>query len=132
MSHRKRRTRHLLGRGDQETGQHFFGKVPGISMCGIRPARWQAERLSWAGRLAGRSSPGFATAGTLYTKDAGSFKVFWQAQLFLPISAPRPKTMVLVYDLRGPGEISAPSRIEIGLSYRRRRGLLPATIGWRH
>ena len=44
--------------------------------------------------------------GTLYTKDAGSFKVYWQGpSLGYDFGAEGSKTMVLVYDLRSPGEI---------------------------
>ena len=75
--------------------------------------------------------------GTLYTKDAGSFKVFWQGpSLGYDFGAEGSKTMVLVYDLAQPGRDlqHLPGRRWIGLSYRRRRALpfSPATMScWR-
>jgi len=44
--------------------------------------------------------------GTLYTKDAGSHKVYWQGpSVGYDFGAEASKTMVLVYDLHSPGEI---------------------------
>ena len=44
--------------------------------------------------------------GTLYTKDAGDHRVYWQGpSLGYDFGAEGSKTMVLVYDLRSPGEI---------------------------
>ena len=44
--------------------------------------------------------------GTLYTKDAGNHRVYWQGpSVGYDFGAEGSKTMVLVYDLRSPGEI---------------------------
>jgi hypothetical protein len=44
--------------------------------------------------------------GTLYTKDAGDQKVYWQGpSLGYDFGGDGSKTMVLVYDLQSPGEI---------------------------
>jgi hypothetical protein len=44
--------------------------------------------------------------GTLYTKDAGVHKVYWQGpSVGYDFGADGSKTMVLVYDLQSPGEI---------------------------
>jgi len=44
--------------------------------------------------------------GTLYTKDAGNQRVFWQGpSVGYDFGAEGSKTMVLVYRLRSPGEI---------------------------
>ena len=46
--------------------------------------------------------------GTLYTKDAGDHRVYWQGpSIGYDFGAEGSKTMVLVYDLQSPGEIFA-------------------------
>lgn len=44
--------------------------------------------------------------GTMYTKDAGSFPIYWQGpSIGFDIGAAGSKTMILVYNLRDPDEI---------------------------
>jgi len=94
----------------KETGQHFFGKV---SMGFAHAVEYTFQRAGRPnGYILGEEAGGAFIAGlrygegTLYTKDAGSLKVFWQGpSLGYDFGAEGSKTMVLVYDLRSPGEI---------------------------
>jgi hypothetical protein len=44
--------------------------------------------------------------GTLYTKDAGSFPVYWQGpSIGFDVGAAGSKTMILVYNLRDPSDV---------------------------
>ena len=94
----------------KETGQHFFGKVSMGFAHVVEYAFQRAGRPN--GYILGEEAGGAFIAGlrygegTLYTKDAGSLKVFWQGpSLGYDFGAEGSKTMVLVYDLRSPGEI---------------------------
>ncbi len=94
----------------KETGHHFFGK---ISMGFARVVEYAFQRAGRPnGYILGEEAGGAFIAGlrygegTLYTKDAGSFKVYWQGpSLGYDFGAEGSKTMVLVYDLRSPSEI---------------------------
>ena len=66
--------------------------------------------------------------GTLYTKDAGDHRVYWQGpSLGYDFGAEGSKTMVLVYDLRSPGEIfnTYGGRRRLRLFHRRRGHYFP-------
>jgi hypothetical protein len=72
----------------KEAGHRFFGRV---SMDLARVIEYAFQRYG---------------EGTLYTKDAGDHRVYWQGpSLGYDFGAEGSKTMVLVYDLRSPGEI---------------------------
>ena len=94
----------------KETGHRFFGKV---SMGFAHVVEYSFQRAGKPnGYILGEEAGGAFIAGlrygegTLYTKDAGSFKVYWQGpSLGYDFGAEGSKTMVLVYDLRSPGEI---------------------------
>ncbi len=93
-----------------ETGHRFFGKV---SMGFARVVEYTFQRSGRPnGYILGEEMGGAFVAGlrygegTLYTKDAGQHRVFWQGpSLGYDFGAEGSKTMVLVYDLRSPGEI---------------------------
>lgn len=93
-----------------ETGHRFFGKV---SMGFARVVEYTFQRAGRPnGYILGEEVGGAFVAGlrygegTLYTKDAGEHRVFWQGpSLGYDFGAEGSKTMVLVYDLRSPGEI---------------------------
>jgi hypothetical protein len=94
----------------KETGHRFFGK---ISMGFARVVEYVFQRAGRPnGYILGEEAGGAFIAGlrygegVLYTKDAGDQKVFWQGpSLGYDFGAEGSKTMVLVYDLRGPREI---------------------------
>lgn len=92
------------------TGHGFFGSV----------SKGLGEAVEWAFQKAGRPNgyilgedAGGAIAvglrygeGTLYTKDAGTHKVYWQGpSIGYDLGAEGSKVMVLVYNLRDPSEI---------------------------
>jgi hypothetical protein len=91
-------------------GHRFFGSVSmGLAQV-IEYAFQRAGRPN--GYILGEEAGGAFVAGlrygegTLYTKDAGEHRVFWQGpSLGYDFGAEGSKTMVLVYDLRSPGEI---------------------------
>jgi len=93
-----------------DTGHRFFGKV---SMGFARVVEYTFQRAGRPnGYILGEELGGAFVAGlrygegTLYTKDAGQHRVFWQGpSLGYDFGAEGSKTMVLVYDLRSPGEI---------------------------
>ena len=91
-------------------GHSFFGKVTG----GL------AEAVEWAfhkvgrpnGYILGQDAGGAIVAGlrygegTLYTKDAGNHKVYWQGpSVGYDFGGEGSKVMTLVYNLRDPSEI---------------------------
>ena len=93
-----------------ETGHRFFGRVSMGFAQAVEYAFQRAGRPN--GYILGEEAGGAFIAGlrygegTLYTKDAGDHKVFWQGpSLGYDFGAEGSKTMVLVYDLRSPGEI---------------------------
>jgi len=94
----------------KQTGHQFFGTV---SMDLARVVEYAFQR--WGrpnGYILGEEAGGAFVAGlrygegTLYTKDAGDHRVYWQGpSLGYDFGAEGSKTMVLVYDLQSPGEI---------------------------
>ena len=91
-------------------GHRFFGRVSREFAQVVEYAFQRAGRPN--GYILGEEAGGAIVAGlrygegTLYTKDAGNHKVFWQGpSLGYDFGAEGSKTMVLVYDLRSPGEI---------------------------
>jgi len=93
-----------------DSGHRFFGTVSRGLALTIQEAvkRWGEPN----GYILGQEASGAFIGGlrygegTLYTKDAGSLKVFWQGpSLGYDFGAEGSKTMVLVYDLQSPGEI---------------------------
>lgn len=94
----------------KETGHRFFGKV---SMGFARVVEYVFQRAGRPnGYILGEEAGGAFIAGLrygegmLYTKDAGDYRIFWQGpSLGYDFGAEGSKTMVLVYDLRGPREI---------------------------
>lgn len=95
-----------------EAGHRFFGRV---SMGFARVVEYAFQRAGRPnGYILGEEAGGAFIAGlrygegTLYTKDAGDHRVFWQGpSVGYDFGAEGSKTMVLVYDLRSPGEIFA-------------------------
>jgi hypothetical protein len=93
-----------------ETGHRFFGK---ISIGFARAVEYAFQRAGRPnGYILGEEAGGAFIAGlrygegTLYTRDAGDSKVYWQGpSLGYDFGGDGSKTMVLVYDLRSPGEI---------------------------
>lgn len=94
----------------KEAGHRFFGSV---SMGLARVIEYAFQRAGRPnGYILGEEAGGAFVAGlrygegTLYTKDAGEHRVYWQGpSLGYDFGAEGSKTMVLVYDLRSPGEI---------------------------
>jgi hypothetical protein len=94
----------------KQAGHNFFGEV---SMDLARVIEYAFQRAGRPnGYILGEEAGGAFIAGlrygegTLYTKDAGNHRVFWQGpSLGYDFGAEGSKTMVLVYDLYSPGEI---------------------------
>lgn len=94
----------------KDSGHRFFGKVSMGFAEVVEYAFHRAGRPN--GYILGEEAGGAFIAGlrygegTLYTKDAGSFKVYWQGpSLGYDFGADGSKTMVLVYNLQSPSEI---------------------------
>jgi len=94
----------------KETGHRFFGSV---SMGFAKAIEYSFQRAGRPnGYILGEEAGGAVIAGvrygegTLYTKDAGDYRIYWQGpSVGYDLGAEGSKTMVLVYDLRSPGEI---------------------------
>ena len=94
----------------KSAGHRFFGRV---SMEFARVVEYAFQRAGRPnGYILGEEAGGAFVAGlrygegTLYTKDAGNQRVFWQGpSVGYDFGAEGSKTMVLVYRLRSPGEI---------------------------
>jgi len=94
----------------KDAGHRFFG---GVSMDLARVIEYAFQRAGRPnGYILGEEAGGAFIAGvrygegTLYTKDAGNQRVFWQGpSVGYDFGAEGSKTMVLVYDLYSPGEI---------------------------
>jgi hypothetical protein len=94
----------------KEAGHRFFGT---ISMGLARAIEYTFQRAGRPnGYILGEEAGGALVAGvrygegTLYTKDAGEHQLYWQGpSVGYDFGAEGSKTMVLVYDLRSPGEI---------------------------
>jgi hypothetical protein len=94
----------------KDAGHRFFGRVSVDLAKVIEYAFQRAGRPN--GYILGEEAGGAFIAGlrygegVLYTKDAGDHRVYWQGpSLGYDFGAEGSKTMVLVYDLRSPGEI---------------------------
>jgi hypothetical protein len=94
----------------KDAGHRFFGSVSMGLAEAIEYTFHRAGRPN--GYILGEEAGGAIIAGvrygegTLYTKDAGDHQVYWQGpSVGYDLGAEGSKTMVLVYDLRGPGEI---------------------------
>ncbi|MGE3529660.1 MAG: DUF1134 domain-containing protein [Methyloceanibacter sp.] len=94
------------------TGHRFFGRVSMEFAQVVEHAYRRSGRPN--GYILGEEAGGAFVAGlrygegTLYTKDAGNHKVYWQGpSLGYDFGAEGSKTMVLVYHLQSPGEIYA-------------------------
>ncbi len=93
-----------------DTGHRFFGSVSKGLANVVEYAFEKAGRPN--GYILGEDAGGAFIAGlrygegTLYTKDAGTHKVYWQGpSLGYDFGGEGSKTMVLVYNLRDPHEI---------------------------
>jgi hypothetical protein len=91
-------------------GHQFFGSISQGLASVIEYAFQRQGRPN--GYILGEDAGGAFMAGlrygegTLYTKDAGTHKVYWQGpSLGYDVGAEGSKVMVLVYNLRDPGEI---------------------------
>ena len=91
-------------------GNNFFGKVSGGLASAIEWTFQKAGRPN--GYILGQDAGGAFFAGlsygegTLYTKDAGSYKVYWQGpSVGYDFGGDGSKVMTLVYDLRDPSDI---------------------------
>jgi hypothetical protein len=94
----------------KNAGHRFFGRVSMELALIVEYAFQRAGRPN--GYILGEEAGGAFVAGLrygegiLYTKDAGNHRVFWQGpSIGYDFGAEGSKTMVLVYDLRSPGEI---------------------------
>jgi hypothetical protein len=93
-----------------ETGHRFFDRV---SMGFAKAVEYTFQRAGRPnGYILGEEAGGAFIAGlrygegTLYTKDAGDHKVYWQGpSIGYDFGGEGSKTMVLVYNLQSPGEI---------------------------
>ena len=93
-----------------QTGHDFFGSVSqGLAKVLEKAFREQGRPN---GYILGEDAGGAFVAGlrygegTLYTRDAGTHKVYWQGPTIgYDFGAEGSKTMVLIYNLRSPGEI---------------------------
>jgi hypothetical protein len=96
----------------KNAGHRFFGAV---SMEFARVVEYAFQRSGRPnGYILGEEAGGAFVAGlrygegTLYTKDAGTHKVYWQGpSIGYDFGAEGSKTMVLVYNLYSPAEIFA-------------------------
>lgn len=93
-----------------EAGRHFFGSVSKGLASVVEYAFQKSGRPN--GYILGEDAGGAFVAGlrygegTLYTKDAGSHKVYWQGpSVGYDFGGEGSKTMVLVYNLREPWQI---------------------------
>lgn len=91
-------------------GNSFFGEVSGGLAKAVEWAFQQAGRPN--GYILGQDAGGAFFAGlsygegTLYTKDAGSFRVYWQGpSVGYDFGGDGSKVMTLVYNLRDPSDI---------------------------
>ena len=94
----------------KDAGHRFFGSVSMGMAQAIEYTFQRAGRPN--GYILGEEAGGAIIAGlrygegTLYTKDAGEHRLYWQGpSIGYDLGAEGSKTMVLVYDLRSPGEI---------------------------
>ena len=93
-----------------DAGHAFFGSISQGLASVVEYAFQKAGRPN--GYILGEDAGGAFVAGlrygegTLFTKDAGTHKVYWQGpSIGYDFGGEGTKTMVLVYNLRHPGEI---------------------------
>ncbi len=93
-----------------DAGHGFFGSTSG-GLAKVIEKAFEQHGLP-NGYILGQEGSGSFIAGltygegTLYTKNVGDHRVFWQGpSIGYDFGAEGSKTMVLVYDLRSPGEI---------------------------
>jgi hypothetical protein len=94
----------------KDAGHRFFGSV---SMGLAKAIEYTFQRAGRPnGYILGEEAGGAVIAGVrygegrLYTKDAGDYPLYWQGpSVGYDLGAEGSKTMVLVYNLRAPGEI---------------------------
>ena len=93
-----------------DAGHNFFGKTSGALASAIE--RTFAERGMPNGYILGEDASGAFVAGLrygegrLYTKDAGTHKVYWQGpSVGYDFGGAGAKTMILVYNLRTPRDV---------------------------
>jgi hypothetical protein len=93
-----------------DAGHRFFGKVSIGFAKAVEYAFQRSGRPN--GYILGEEAGGAFVAGlrygegVLYTKDAGQHRIFWQGpSVGYDFGAAGSKTMVLVYNLRSPGQI---------------------------
>jgi hypothetical protein len=94
----------------KDAGHRFFGSISMGLAGAIEYAFQRAGRPN--GYILGEEAGGAIVAGVrygegmLYTKDAGDHRLYWQGpSVGYDLGAEGSKTMVLVYNLRSPGEI---------------------------
>jgi hypothetical protein len=94
----------------KDAGHRFFGSISQGLAGAIEYTFQRAGRPN--GYILGEEAGGAVIAGvrygegTLYTKDAGEYRLYWQGpSVGYDLGAEGSKTMVLVYNLRSPGEI---------------------------
>jgi hypothetical protein len=94
----------------KDAGHRFFGSISQGLAGAIEYTFQRAGRPN--GYILGEEAGGAIIAGvrygegTLYTKDAGEYRLYWQGpSVGYDLGAEGSKTMVLVYNLRSPGEI---------------------------
>jgi hypothetical protein len=94
----------------KDAGHRFFGKVSVGFAKAVEYAFQKSGRPN--GYILGEEAGGAFVAGlrygegVLHTKDAGQHRVFWQGpSVGYDFGAAGSKTMVLVYNLRSPGQI---------------------------
>ena len=94
----------------KDAGHRFFGSVSMGLASAIEYTFQRAGRPN--GYILGEEAGGAIIAGlrygegVLYTKDAGEHRLYWQGpSVGYDLGAEGSKTMVLVYNLRAPGEI---------------------------
>ena len=93
-----------------DAGHGFFGSTSG-GLAKVVERAFQSYGLP-NGYILGEEAGGAIIAGlrygegVLYTKDAGEHRLYWQGpSVGYDLGAEGSKTMVLVYNLRAPGEI---------------------------
>ena len=93
-----------------DAGHNFFGSVSSGLASAVEYVFQQSGRPN--GYILGEDAGGAFIAGlrygegTLYTKNAGNHRVYWQGpSLGYDFGGEGSKTMVLVYNLRDPAEI---------------------------
>jgi hypothetical protein len=94
----------------KDAGHRFFGSISQGLAGAIEYTFQRAGRPN--GYILGEEAGGAIIGGvrygegTLYTKDAGEYRLYWQGpSVGYDLGAEGSKTMVLVYNLRSPGEI---------------------------